>query len=167
MEGIKGKVAFITGAEKGLGKEIATNFAKRQANVVIFGIDETCGKATEEELKNFGVKALFINGSVTSDSDLKNAVDKTITDFGGLDFAVNCAGIATAITAINDHSEEDFDNVMGVNLKGVFLSMKHQLEFMKKSGKGKIVNITSAVGQVGNKGLSLYSSSKHAVNGMT
>jgi len=167
MKGIRNKTAFVTGAEKGLGREIAKVFAREGANVVIFGLDEENGLRTEKDTAALGVRSVFIQGSVTSSKDLERAFALAKEKFGRIDFAVNCAGVANAAKKLHEFSEEEYDKLLGVDLKGVFLSMKYELEDMLRYNDGMIVNIASNAGTFGCGGIALYSAAKHGVIGLT
>jgi NAD(P)-dependent dehydrogenase (short-subunit alcohol dehydrogenase family) len=167
MRGIKDKVVFITGGEKGLGKATGQRFAEEGAKVVIYGIDEVEGTKTAQELNEITEGAMYIKGNVLNNEELEAAMNKIIEVYGKLDFAVNSAGVTGDIKNVLETSEEEFDFVMNVNTKGVFLSMKNQIKVMKDKKFGKIVNISSAAGLVAIGSLTPYTTSKFAVVGMT
>ena len=167
MKGIKNGVAFVTGGENGLGKAIAKKFAEEGATVIIYGIDGENGVKTAQELNEITEGALFIEGNVVNNDDIKNAISIIKEKYGRLDFAVNNAGITGEIKPMLETSEEQYDKVMAVNVKGIFLSMQNEIALMLENNKGKIVNVSSEAGFIGIEGFSTYIASKHAINGLT
>lgn len=167
MKGIKNGVAFVTGGENGLGKAIAKKFAEEGAKVAIYGIDEENGIKTAQELNEITEGALFIKGNVVSNDDIKNAMNLIKEKYGRLDFAINNAGITGEIKPMLETSEEQYDKVMAVNVKGIFLCMQNEIALMQENNKGKIVNVSSEAGFIGIEGFSTYIASKHAINGLT
>ncbi len=168
MKGLKDKVAFITGGNSGIGKVTAIEFAKRGAKVVITARREEEGLSVVEEIKQMGGEAIFVKTDVSKEAEIENAVAKTIEIFGSLDFAFNNAGVNLPVKPIHEISEDEWDFVMDINLKGVWLCMKHELRQMLKQGNGAIVNMSSMGGLIGNPNvISSYLASKHGVIGMT
>ncbi|KRO00602.1 SDR family NAD(P)-dependent oxidoreductase [Companilactobacillus kimchiensis] len=166
MENFTGKVVIVTGARTGIGLSAATLFAKAGASVVLAGRHEP--KKEAEELVQQGYKAASFQCDVSNETDVKNMVDFTVKKFGHLDFAYNNAGIQSPATKTEDLSLDEYNQVLDINLKGVFLSMKYELKQMSKQGsKGAIVNCSSMGGLVGIAGRSAYHASKHGVLGMT
>jgi NAD(P)-dependent dehydrogenase (short-subunit alcohol dehydrogenase family) len=163
----KGKVAFITGASSGIGRAAALAFAREGANVVIADVLTEGGSQTARMAEELGRRALFVKCDVSSDADVRNAMNKTIETFGRIDCAFNDAGIEgkQAITA--DATEENWDKVIDINLKGVWLCMKYQIPQMVKQGGGAIVNCSSIAGLAGFQGIPAYVASKHGVVGLT
>lgn len=163
------KVVIITGASSGIGKVSALAFAKEGAKVTVASrrIDE--GQQTVQEIKNVGGDAIFVQTDVAKSADVQNMVSETIKNFGKLDCAFNNAGIGgDALKSTADHTEENWDNVLSVNLKGVWLCMKYQIPEMLKNGRGAIVNNSSIYGLVGSTvGHAPYTVSKHGVIGLT
>lgn len=167
MKILEGKIALITGASKGIGKAIATKFAEEGASVAFTYLSSVeKGKALEEELKGKGVEA---KGYRSDASDLKAAeelVNQVVADFGTLHVLINNAGI-TKDNLLMRLSEEDWDNIMNVNLKSCFNTVKAATRtFMKQRG-GSIINMTSVVGLKGNAGQSNYAASKAGIIGFT
>lgn len=164
---LKGKNAIVTGASRGIGRAIALKLAELGANVVLNyrsnanSVEEVV-KAIEEK----GVKALAVQGDVSSFEDAKRIVDETIETFGSIDILVNNAGI-TKDNLLMRMKEEDFDNVIEVNLKGVFNCTKHVVPVMMKQRSGKIINISSVVGLSGNAGQANYAAAKAGIIGFT
>ena len=138
-------------------------FAAEGAKVVIGDILDQEGKAVEAQIRGSGAEATYVHLDVTSDSDWRSAVDTAISSYGRLDVLVNNAGIVTR-SSIEDTTEEEWDRVMAVNAKGVFLGTKHAIPAMRRGGYGSIVNISSTAGLVGNpRGSCVYTASKGAV----
>jgi 3(or 17)beta-hydroxysteroid dehydrogenase len=162
MDRVKGKVAIVTGAARGLGKAQALLLAKEGARVVATDINETLGEKLPEEARRESGEVLFIKHDVSSEQSWKEVIEKTLSEFGKLDVLVNNAGVLYHHT-IEDISLEKWRWVLGVNLEGVFLGTKHAIGAMKKSGGGSIVNISSIAGLVGMPDTSSYVASKGAV----
>jgi NAD(P)-dependent dehydrogenase (short-subunit alcohol dehydrogenase family) len=159
------KVALITGASFGIGRATAVAFAKRGANVVI--ADWIEDRETLDLVIAEGVKGIFVKCDVSKATDVKGLMDQTITAFGRLDFAFNNAGIEGGNGQTDLCSEENWDKTIGINLKGVWMCMKHELTHMLKQEKGVIVNCASIAGLIGFPGLPAYVASKHGVIGLT
>lgn len=162
MDRVKGKVAIVTGAARGLGKAQAVLLAKEGAKVVATDINETLGKRLPEEVKREGGEAIFIKHDVSNEQGWREVIEKTLSEYGKLDILVNNAGVLLHHT-IEDLSLEDWRSVLNVNLEGVFLGTKYAIGAMKKSGGGSIVNISSIAGLVGMPDTSSYVASKGAV----
>jgi 3(or 17)beta-hydroxysteroid dehydrogenase len=162
MDRVRGKVAIITGAARGLGKAQAVLLAKEGAKVVATDINETLGKKLPEEIKREGGEAIFVKHDVSSEQDWREVIEKTLSEYGKLNILVNNAGVLLHHT-IEDLSLDDWRSVLNVNLEGVFLGTKHAIRAMKKSGGGAIVNISSIAGLVGMPDTSSYVASKGAV----
>jgi NAD(P)-dependent dehydrogenase (short-subunit alcohol dehydrogenase family) len=161
----KNKVAIVTGGSFGIGRATALAFAKEGAKVVV--VDWKENSETIDLIKKSGGEALFIKCDVSKSSDVQAMVEKTIATFGRLDYAFNNAGIEGNSAPVQDCSEENWDRTIGVNLKGIWLCMKHEIPEMLKQGKGVIVNCSSVAGLVGFAGLPAYVASKHGVIGLT
>ncbi|MEC8913122.1 MAG: glucose 1-dehydrogenase [Chloroflexota bacterium] len=163
---LKNKVAIITGAAKGQGEFEARLFASEGATVVLCDIDvETCGK-TAEEISSSGGSAVSMTLDVTSEPNWIGVVEQTVEFFGKLDILVNNAGIYSRVP-IENASVEEFDHILEVNLRGVFLGTKHAIPAMRTSGGGSIINISSTAGIVGNVGSGAYGASKGGVRSFT
>ena len=163
---LKNKVAIITGAAKGQGEFEARLFANEGATVVLCDIDvEACGKAAEE-ISSSGGNAVAMTLNVASEPDWMGAIEQTLDFFGKLDILVNNAGIYSRVP-IENTSVEEFDRILEVNLRGVFLGTKHAIPAMRTSGGGSIINISSTAGIVGNVGSGAYGASKGGVRSFT
>lgn len=168
MSDMNGKVVLITGASSGIGKATAELFAAKGAHVVLAARRENELAELVAEIEARGGKASAIKTDVSKSKDVEQMVAHTIKVFGRLDYAVNNAGIEGKLNMITDLSEEDWDSVMNINLKGIFLSMKYEARAMIKSGKGgAIVNVGSVNSFLGFPTGSAYVSSKHALVGLT
>lgn len=162
-----GKVALVTGGASGIGRATALAFGRAGAAVVIADVAVDGGHATAAMIVENGGKALFVQANVSRAQDVEILLDKTQYHYGRLDCAVNCAGQQAAGARLDEIEEEDFDRLMDVNVKGVWLSMKYQLRRMKEQGGGAIVNLSSSYGLVGAPSQGAYAASKHAVAGLT
>ena len=167
MKLLDGKVAVVTGAARGIGKAIALEFAKEGANVAFtdLAIDEN-GKATEAEIAALGVKAKGYASNAANFEETHAVIDQIIKDFGRIDILVNNAGI-TKDNLIMKMSEDDFDAVIATNLKGAFNCIKHVSRQMLKQRGGRIINISSVSGVMGNAGQANYCASKAGIIGLT
>jgi NAD(P)-dependent dehydrogenase (short-subunit alcohol dehydrogenase family) len=167
MNDFQGKVAIVTGGTSGIGRAAAIAFARQGASVVVAGRRTAEGEETVRLLRAEGGEGLFVATDVTRASQVKNLIGRTLERFGRLDFAFNNAGIEQQPTPFLDQNEEDYDRVMDINVKGVWLSMKYEIPAMLKSGGGSIVNTSSALGVIAFAGVEVYVASKHAVIGLT
>lgn len=161
----KDEVALVTGGSFGIGRATAFEFAKRGAKVVV--VDWVEDEETIHLIKKVGGDAIFIKCDVSKEADVKKMIDIAINTFGRLDFAFNNAGIEGEQANTDLCTTENWDKTIGVNLKGIWLCMKHELPMMLKQGKGAIVNTASVAGLVGFTGLPAYVASKHGVVGLT
>jgi len=159
------RVAIVTGGSFGIGRATAIAFAKRGAKVVV--VDWVKDDETINAIKGLGGEALFYKCDVSNESEVRMMVEKTIETYGRLDFAFNNAGIEGEQGITAECSSENWNRTIGVNLTGVWLCMKYELEAMIKAGKGAIVNCASIAGLVGFQGLPAYVASKHGVVGLT
>jgi NAD(P)-dependent dehydrogenase (short-subunit alcohol dehydrogenase family) len=167
MKEFQGKVALVTGGTSGLGRAAAVAFAREGAKVVVAGRRAVEGEDTVRLVREQGAEGIFVSTDVTQEPQVNNLVGRTLERFGRLDFAFNNAGVEQAPTPFLEQSAPTFDQVMNVNVKGVWLSMKHEIPALLKSGGGAIVNTSSVAGVVGFAGAGIYSASKHAVIGLT
>jgi NAD(P)-dependent dehydrogenase (short-subunit alcohol dehydrogenase family) len=160
-------VVLITGALTGIGRATAFAFAREGARIVVSGRRDDAGEALAAELRALGVEAEFIRADVRRESDVQNLVDKTVARFGRLDVAVNNAGTEGKPGPVTEQSAESYAATFDTNVLGVLLSLKHELRVMQAQGAGSIVNLSSTMGHRGAANASLYTASKHAVEGLT
>jgi len=160
------KVAVVTGAGSGLGRASALAFAREGAKVVVADISLDGGQKTVELIKKDGGEAFFVLTDITKEKDVEMLIVKTIEKYGHIDCAHNNVGILET-APLNEYTEEQFDHILNTNLKGIWLCMKHELNYMTKQGYGVIINTSSVAGLIGAPGSSLYAASKWAVNGLT
>ncbi len=163
---LEGKVALISGGARGIGEAIARLFAREGASVTIGDILEDEGQRVAREIDDAGGRVLFVRLDVTVEEDWRRAVQATVERFGKLNVLVNNAGIFRK-ELVDETSVEAWDEVMGVNARGVFLGSKHAIPEMKKAGGGSIVNMSSGAGLVGNPNGAAYGASKGAVRILT
>jgi NAD(P)-dependent dehydrogenase (short-subunit alcohol dehydrogenase family) len=160
-------VVLITGALTGIGRATALAFANEGARVVVSGRRDDAGQALVSELRAAGAEAEFIRADVRRENDVQNLVDKTVARFGRLDVAVNNAGTEGKPGPVTEQTVESYAATFDTNVLGVLLSLKHELRVMQAQGAGSIVNLSSTMGHRGAPGASLYTASKHAVEGLT
>jgi len=166
MGKLDGKIALVTGGAQGIGKAIALALAREGAQVVVSDINLEKARETCQEIESLGKKAVAVGGSVADAKAAEAMVEKTVEAFGGLDILVNNAGI-TRDGILLRMKEEDWDLVLDVNLKGAFHCTKASLRPLIKRGGGKIINIASVTGQMGNAGQANYAASKAGLIGLT
>src|SRR6266516_2706058 len=162
-----GKVAFVTGAANGIGRAAALAFARQGASVVVADGSEQGNQETARMIEEAGGRALAVRCDVTRVEDVKAALDKAVEAFGRLDFAFNNAGVEQATAALADLTEQEWDRIVAINLRGVFLCMKYEIPLMLKQGGGVIVNTSSGAGVKGFAGQAAYAAAKHGVVGLT
>ncbi len=160
-------VVLITGALSGIGKATAEAFARAGCRIAISGRRDDAGQALADELRALGADAEFIRVDVRSDDDLRDLVGRTVARFGRLDVAVNSAGTEGQPGPVTDQTAESYAATFDTNVLGTLLSMKHELRVMEPQGSGSIVNISSTTGHRGSPDASVYTASKHAVEGLT
>jgi NAD(P)-dependent dehydrogenase (short-subunit alcohol dehydrogenase family) len=160
-------VVLITGALTGIGRATALAFGREGARVVVSGRREEIGQALANELRGAGAEAEFIRADVRHEDDVRALVDKTVARFGRLDVAVNNAGTEGAPGPVTEQNAESYASTFDTNVLGTLLSMKHEMRVMLAQGSGSIVNLSSTMGQRGAPNASLYTASKHAVEGLT
>src|SRR5262245_56657344 len=166
-ESLTGKVALVTGGGSGIGRASALTFAREGAQVVVSDIVVAGGEETVRLVKEAGGEARFIRADVSRAAEVEALIQQTVSAYGRLDYAHNNAGIEGVIAQTAEYREEDFDRVMPVNLKGVWLCMKYEIAQMLKQGGGAIVNTASGAGLVGLAQMPAYVASKHGVVGLT
>jgi len=165
---LSGKVALITGGTSGIGRDTAVLFAKQGAKVAITGRRETEGAETVSLIRAAGGDGLFLKGDVSKAADVQSMVQKIVEKFGRLDVAFNNAGVEGNWVPLIDQTEEGWDYVHNINLKGLWLSLKYEIQQMlKQGGGGAIVNMSSVAGLIGAAGAGVYIASKHGVLGLT
>jgi NADP-dependent 3-hydroxy acid dehydrogenase YdfG len=164
---VAGKVAFVTGAANGIGRAAALAFAREGASVVVTDVLEQDNQETARMIEEDGGRALAIRCDVTRAEDVKAALDKTIETFGRLDAAFNNAGVEQATMATADITEEEWDRIVAINLRGVFVCMKYEIPLMLTHGGGAIVNTSSGAGVKGFAGQAAYAAAKHGVVGLS
>ena len=162
-----GKVALITGGGNGIGRAACVGFAQRGAKVVVVDRDGTAAEATAGIIRQKGGEAIAVTADVTKSDDVKAYVKATLDKFGRIDCFFNNAGIEGKLAPTAEYDEAMFDAVIGVNVKGVFLGLRHVLPEMIRQGSGAVVNTASVAGLVGSPGMPAYVASKHAVIGLT
>jgi 3-oxoacyl-[acyl-carrier protein] reductase len=163
---LTGKVAVVTGSTKGIGKAIALQFAQEGAKVVISGRNEERANAIVKQICDNGGEAIACIGDVSIMADAQKLIDDTLSAFGQIDILVNNAGV-TRDNLLMRMKEEDWDTVININLKGAFNTIKCSTRQMMKQRSGRIINITSVVGQIGNAGQVNYAASKAGLIGLT
>jgi NAD(P)-dependent dehydrogenase (short-subunit alcohol dehydrogenase family) len=161
------EVVLITGALTGIGRATALSFARDGARVVLSGRDEQSGKAFAEELRGLGAEAEFISADVRHDDAVRDLVDRAVARFGRLDFLVNCAGTEGTPGPVVQQTSDSYAATFDTNVLGTILGMKHALRVMGPRGHGSVVNVSSTMGHKGASGASIYTASKHAVEGLT
>ncbi|WP_434456082.1 SDR family oxidoreductase [Stutzerimonas urumqiensis] len=162
-----GRVALVTGGAAGIGRATALAFAAEGVQVMVADLDAQAGERTVSLIREQGGEAEFIRCDVTRGPEVQAMVEATLQRFGRLDYAFNNAGIEIEKGRLAEGEESEFDAIMGVNVKGVWLCMKHQLPVMLAQGGGAIVNTASVAGLGAAPKMSIYAASKHAVIGLT
>jgi len=160
-------VVLITGALTGIGRATALAFAKEGARLMVSGRRDDAGSALVAELRAIGVEAEFFRADVRHEDDVQALVDKTVARFGRLDVAINNAGTEGTPGPLTEQTTESYAAAFDTNVLGTLLSMKHEMRVMQAQGSGSIVNLSSTMGQRGAANASLYTASKHAVEGLT
>jgi len=165
---MQGKIVIVTGGTSGIGRDAAILFAKSGAKVAVAGRREAEGKETIDLMRAAGGDGLFVKTDVARAADVEALVQRTVEKFGRLDIAFNNAGVEGNWAPIVDQSEADWDQTININLKGMWLCLKHEIRQMLKQGEGgAIVNMASVAGWIGAAGAATYCASKHGVIGLT
>ena len=164
---VAGKVALVTGASSGIGRATALAFAREGAKVVVADVTVEGGEETVAQVKKAGGEAIFVKTDVSKAVEVEALVAKAVATYGRLDCAHNNAGIAGNAKTIVDDTEDNWDRILAINLKGVWLCMKYELAHMLKQGSGAIVNTASGAGLIGVRRGGAYVASKHGVVGLT
>jgi NAD(P)-dependent dehydrogenase (short-subunit alcohol dehydrogenase family) len=162
-----GKVAFVTGATSGIGRATALAFGREGASVVVADVEADGNRETARMIEERGGRALAVACDVTRGDDIGAALHAGVERFGRLDIAFNNAGIEQAIKPAAEIGDGEWDRLVAVNLRGAFLSMKHEIELMLRGGGGAIVNTSSGAGVKGFKGQAAYAATKHGLIGLT
>jgi len=169
-----GRTALVIGATEGIGRSAALGFAAAGANVFVAGLGAERGRTLVEEIcavrsatSGARVQAAFLEADVTREADVKNVVDRAAERFGRIHAAVNNAGIEGRFGPVQDATSEDFDRIISVNLKGIWLGLKYEIPHMLAHGGGAIVNTSSSAGVQAIANIAIYTASKHGVVGLT
>ncbi len=166
MQRLKDKVAIITGGAGGIGKVTAELFLREGASVLIVDLEDSALAEAASELDG-GERLRTVAADVSREEDVKRYVEACFEHFGGIDVFFNNAGIEGRVAPLQEQHTEDFDRVMAVNVRGVFLGLKHVLPVMYRAGSGSVINMSSVAGLDGSADVAPYVTSKHAVVGMT
>jgi NAD(P)-dependent dehydrogenase (short-subunit alcohol dehydrogenase family) len=161
------KVAIVTGGSSGIGKATAIALAKLGVKVVVAARRSEEGEETVRLIKEAGSDGIFVKTDVADEDEVKSLVEKTINKYDRLDYGVNNAGVGEKMRSLADQTSDTFDQIMNVNVKGVWLCMKYEIPEMIRTGGGSIVNMSSGAGVVGFPQMAIYIASKHAVLGLT
>ncbi|MBV7327612.1 SDR family oxidoreductase [Chloroflexi bacterium TSY] len=163
---LDGQIAWVSGAASGMGEAIAELFAAEGACVALVDIQVDQGQEIERRIIQRGEQALFVECDVAQEKSVRHSITRTVEQFGGLNILVNCAGIVQ-VTPLHESSEAEWDHLMGVNVKSIFLSLKHGIEYMRRGARSYVVNIGSVSSFVGQANTPAYITSKHAVLGLS
>jgi NAD(P)-dependent dehydrogenase (short-subunit alcohol dehydrogenase family) len=161
------QVVLITGALTGIGRATALAFARDGARIVVSGRRDDAGQALAAELRDLGAEADFVRADVRHEDNVRDLIDQTVARFGRLDVAVNNAGTEGTPGPVTDQTAETYAATFDTNVLGTLLSMKHELRVMQRQGNGSIINISSTMGHKAAPNASVYTASKHAVEGLT
>ena len=164
---LQDKVALVTGGTTGIGRATAIAFGAAGAKIVFSGRRDAEGEKTAKLIRETGAECLYVHSDASNEEDIKALVLYTVATYGQLDCAFNNAGVETPIKPLHEQSVEDFDNLMAINVRGLFLCMKYEIQQMLSQGSGVIVNNSSTSGLVAFPETSPYVASKHAVMGLT
>ncbi|MEH2364734.1 SDR family oxidoreductase [Nostoc sp.] len=167
MTTLSGKVALVTGGTSGIGKATALALAQAGAKVVVAGRRQVEGEETIRQIQAMGGEGFSVTTDVSKEADVQILIEKIMTHYGRLDIAFNNAGVGQDPTPLAEQTEATYDRIMDINVKGVWLSLKHEIPALLKSGGGAIVNTSSVAGLVGGAMIPIYTASKHAVEGLT
>ncbi len=164
---LSGKVALVTGGSSGIGRATALAFAKEGAKVVVADLQIKEGEETVRMVELAGGEAAFVKADVSRNNEVEKMMLEAVKRYGRVDCALNNAGIGGALAPTADCTEENWDRVISINLKGVWLCMKHEIAKMLEQGGGAIVNVSSGLGLVGQAGIPAYVAGKHGILGLT
>jgi NAD(P)-dependent dehydrogenase (short-subunit alcohol dehydrogenase family) len=163
----KGCNVLVIGATTGIGRATAIAFAEAGANVAVGGLGEADGRAVEAEIKKRGREALFLETDVRYEAQIQKLIAETVARWKRIHVAVNNAGTEGRFAPLQDMTVADFDNIIAVNLRGIFLGLKHEIPHMRANGGGAIINMSSNAGLKAIANIAIYTASKHGVAGMT
>jgi len=163
----QGRTALVIGATSGIGRATAVAFARAGAKVAFAGLGDKDGAAVEAEIRGLGAEGFFMPVDVTREAEVKALVEETERRYGRIHAAVNNAGIECEFGPVHERTQEEFDRIMAVNLRGVFLGLRHQIPHMLRHGGGAICNTASQAGLTGLGAVAIYAASKHGVVGLT
>jgi NAD(P)-dependent dehydrogenase (short-subunit alcohol dehydrogenase family) len=166
LPSLEGKAGIVTGSAAGLGRDVLLTLTAAGAQVVGIDVDEERGQATVEEARAAGGQALFLRGDIRVEQDIVRAIERCLTEFGHFNIIDNNAAVAIE-KHLHETTAEDFDTVVGVNLRGTFFACKQAVIAMRRGGGGSIVNTGSIVSVTGDPILPVYASTKHAILGLT
>ena len=161
-----GKVAFVTGAANGIGRATALAFAREGASVVAADVSEQSNRETARLIQQAGGRALAVRCDVSREEEVEAALNKAVEAFGRLDFAFNSAGVEQPMKPTADLTPEEWDRITGIDLRGVFLCMRHEIPLLLKQGGGAIVNTSSGAGVKGIAGQAAYCAAKFGIVGL-
>ncbi|MBT4878257.1 MAG: glucose 1-dehydrogenase [Alphaproteobacteria bacterium] len=167
MDDLKGKNVIVFGATKGIGAQVALDYAKNGCNVGIFGRSSDKLKDVENQIKKTSSNIYSLNGDVSKEDDIKDFISNFIHKFGAIDIAYNNAGAMGSFSSEDDLNKDLYEEIFSTNVFGMILCLKYELKQMLKQKKGVIINCASVGGIIGHKGNPVYSASKHAVCGLT
>ena len=160
------KIVLITGGSTGIGRAISMEFVNQRDTVIIASRNIKIGNDLVSEINSFGGRANFIKTNVQEEREVEELIQKIVELYGHIDYAINCAGVEGEGVPLIDTTNDEWNAIIGTNLKGTWLCMKFELAQMQKQGFGSIVNISSVLGLVANRS-AIYTASKHGVNGLT
>ena len=163
---LKGQVAWISGGSSGIGEAAAELFAAQGAKVALVDIQVDRGQQVVGKILNHGDQAIYLEVDVSKSNQVARSIEETVRQFGGLQIIVNCAGIVH-VGPLHEYREEEWDRLMGVNLKSIFFSLKYCLEYLRRNKRSYVINIGSVSGFIGQASTAAYTTSKHAVIGLT
>lgn len=164
---LSNKIAVITGAGSGIGRASSLKLSKNGAKVVLVDFNQETGEETLKLVKEQGGEGIFVQADVSKTEDVKNYVNKAVETYGRIDVFFNNAGIIQKFSPFTAVEESEFDRIMAVNVKGIYLGMKYVLKVMEEQGSGSIINTASTAGIRAEHSVAVYSASKHAVVGLT
>ena len=167
MSRFAGKVAFVTGATSGIGRATALAFARDGASVVVADVAADGARETSRLIEQAGGQALAVACDVTRSEQIEEALAAAVERFGGLDIAFNNAGIEQPVKPAHEITDDEWDRLVAVTLRGAFVAMKHEIELMLRRGGGSMVNTSSGAGVKGFKGQAAYAATKHGLIGLT